>query len=45
MFYWKIRIFKVVVVDQGDLEEFWKKLRGVLVSVHNFSATKVFETF
>ena len=31
LFYWKIRIFKVVVGNQDDLEKFWKSLGGVLV--------------
>jgi len=33
------------VVDQDDLEKFLKQLGGVFVSVHNFSAPKVFEAF
>jgi len=39
----KIRIFKVVVVDQDDLEKFLRQLGGVLIPVHSFSAPKVFE--
>jgi len=33
------------VVDQDDLETIWKKVGGLLVSVsvHNFSATTVFD--
>jgi len=43
LFYWKIRIFKVVEELQDDLEKILKNLEGVLVPGHNFSAPRDFD--